>query len=349
MNITAILSSGLAAVYDYVLAHTLFCLVPAFFIAGAMAALIPKDLLLPYLGKGSPRHIAYPLSVASGLLLAVCSCTVLPLFAGIRKGGAGIGPAIAFLYTAPATNIVAILYTGSHIGWDVAAARIFLSILFAVSIGMIISKMFREEDEVVQASDAFARSANNHDMRRLVYLFSALVGILLVGTRVNTPWVKYAIVLLLIAASALISWKLYTKEEVAGWMGETWGFVKKIAPLLLVGVFVSGMVKVLLPEKFVTAYMGSNSLTALIIPVLFGVLVYFPTLVEVPMAKVFLDLGMGKGPLMAYLLADPVLSLPSILVVSKIMGTKRTVAYVGLIIVFTVFGGYLFGLLSSRP
>jgi uncharacterized membrane protein YraQ (UPF0718 family) len=144
MNIYAIVSSGFAAVYDYVLAHTLFCLVPAFFIAGAMAALIPKDLLLPYLGKNSPKHIAYPLSVASGLLLAVCSCTVLPLFAGIKKGGAGIGPAIAFLYTAPATNIVAILYTGSLIGWDVAAARIFLSILFAVSIGMIISKMFHE-------------------------------------------------------------------------------------------------------------------------------------------------------------------------------------------------------------
>ena len=141
MDIYAIASSGVDAVYDYVIAHTLFCLVPAFFIAGAMAALIPKDLLLPYLGKDSPKHVAYPLSVASGLLLAVCSCTVLPLFAGIKKGGAGIDPAIAFLYTAPATNIVAILYTGSLIGWDVAGARIFLSVLFAVSIGMIISRM----------------------------------------------------------------------------------------------------------------------------------------------------------------------------------------------------------------
>ena len=347
MDIYAIVSSGFAAVYDYVLAHTLFCLVPAFFIAGAMAALIPKDLLLPYLGKNSPKHIAYPLSVASGLLLAVCSCTVLPLFAGIKKGGAGIGPAIAFLYTAPATNIVAILYTGSLIGWDVAAARIFLSILFAVSIGMIISKMFHE-DEAAQASDTFVRSSKSHDIRRLVYLFSVLIGILLSGTRVSVPWIKYVIVLILIGASALIAKKFFIKDEIESWMRESWGFAKTISPLLLVGVFVSGMVKVLLPQEFVTNYMGSNSLTALIIPVLFGVLVYFPTLVEVPMAKVFLDLGMGKGPLMAYLLADPVLSLPSILVVSKIMGTKRTVAYVALIIVFTVFGGYLFGLLSSR-
>jgi uncharacterized membrane protein YraQ (UPF0718 family) len=347
MDIYAIASSGVAAVYDYVLAHTLFCLVPAFFIAGAMASLIPKDLLLPYLGKDSPKHVAYPLAVASGLLLAVCSCTVLPLFAGIKKGGAGIGPAITFLYTAPATNIVAILYTGSLIGWDVAAARIFLSVLFAVSIGMIVSKMFHE-DEAAQASDTFVRSSTSHDIRRLVYLFSVLIGILLVGTRVSVPWIKYVIVLLLVGMSAAIAKKLFIKEEIENWMRETWGFAKTIAPLLLVGVFVSGMVKVLLPQEFVTTYMGSNSLTALIIPVFFGVLVYFPTLVEVPMAKVFLDLGMGKGPLMAYLLADPVLSLPSILVVSKIMGTKRTIAYVSLIIVFTVFGGYVFGLVSSR-
>jgi len=345
MDIYAVVSSGFAAVYEYVLAHTLFCLVPAFFIAGAMAALIPKDLLLPYLGKDSPKHVAYPLSVASGLLLAVCSCTVLPLFAGIKKGGAGIGPAITFLYTAPATNIVAILYTGSLIGWDVAAARIILSVLSAVSIGMIISKLFHEREKA-QATDAFVRSANSHDIRRLVYLFSGLIGILLVGTRVSVPWIKYVIVLLLIGASFAIARKLFVKEEIESWMKETWGFAKTIAPLLLAGVFVSGMVKVLLPQEFVTTYVGSNSLTALLIPVLFGVLVYFPTLVEVPMAKVFLDLGMGKGPLMAYLLADPVLSLPSILVVSKIMGTKRTVAYVSLIVVFTLCGGYLFGLMQ---
>ncbi len=345
MDISAIVSSGFAAVYDYVFAHTLFCLVPAFFIAGAMAALIPKDLLLPYLGKDSPKHIAYPLSVASGLLLAVCSCTVLPLFAGIKKGGAGIGPAIAFLYTAPATNIVAILYTGSLIGWDVAAARIFLSILFAVSIGMIISKMFHEQEEP-PAVDAFARGSEKHDIRRLIYLFSILVGILLVGTRLSTPSVKYTIVLLLIGASALVAKKFFIREEVESWMRETWGFAKTIAPLLLVGVFVSGMIKVLLPQEFVTDYVGTNTFTALLIPVIFGVLVYFPTLVEVPMARTFLDLGMGKGPLMAYLLSDPVLSLPSILVVRKIMGNKRTTAYVLLIIVFTLCGGYLFGLIK---
>lgn len=346
MNISFLLSSGFEAIYDYVLAHTLFCLVPAFFVAGAMAALIPKDLLLPYLGKKSPKHIAYPISVVTGLLLAVCSCTVLPLFAGIRKGGAGIGPAIAFLYTAPATNVVAILYTGSLIGWDVAIGRILMSIIFAVTIGIIINSLFSKNDES-EASDTFEKSDTTHDTRRLFYLFSFLIGILLAGTRISEPMLKFATVGIFILITVAITKKFFTTEEVNNWMRESWGFAKTIAPLLLAGVFVSGIVRVLLPQEFVAKYVGSNSLSNMVIPVIFGVLVYFPTLVEVPMAKVFLDLGMAKGPLMAYLLSDPVLSLPSILVVSRIMGAKRTSVYVALIIVLTISGGYLFGLMQS--
>jgi uncharacterized protein len=347
MNAYALFSAGLEAIYDYALAHMLFCLVPAFFIAGAMAALIPKDLLLPYLGKNSPKYVAYPLSVISGLLLAVCSCTVLPLFAGIKKGGAGIGPAIAFLYTAPATNIVAVLYTGSLIGWDVAFARIFFSIIFAVAIGIIISSVFHEDDGA-DASDTFVKSETVHNIRRLLYFFSALIGILLAGTRIEEPRIKYAVVALLIIITAVIAKKFFTKDEIDNWLKESWGFAKTIAPLLLAGVFISGIVRVILPQEFVTKYVGSNSFVALIIPVIFGVLVYFPTLVEVPMAKVFIDLGMAKGPLLAYLLSDPVISLPSILVVSKIMGAKRTAVYVALIIVFTISGGYLFGLIQGK-
>lgn len=347
MNISLLLSSGLEAIYDYVLAHTLFCLVPAFFIAGAMAALIPKDLLLPYLGKKSPKHVAYPIAVVTGLLLAVCSCTVLPLFAGIRKGGAGIGPAIAFLYTAPATNIVAVLYTGSLIGWDVAFARIFFSILFAVVIGIIINSLFQEDTESNNA-ETFAKSDTKYDTRRLLYFFSALIGILLAGTRISDPTFKYATVGTLVVITIVITKKFFTRDEVNNWMMESWGFAKTIAPLLLAGVFVSGIIMVVLPQEFVVKYVGSNSLSNIFIPVIFGVLVYFPTLVEVPMAKAFIDLGMAKGPLLAYLLSDPVLSLPSILVVSKIMGAKRTAVYVALIIIFTVSGGYLFGLMQGK-
>jgi hypothetical protein len=312
-----------------------------------MAALIPKDLLLPYLGKKSPKHVAYPIAVITGLLLAVCSCTVLPLFAGIRKGGAGIGPAIAFLYTAPATNIVAILYTGSLIGWDMAFARIFFSILFAVVIGIIINSLFQEDTEP-NAADTFAKIEVQYDTRRLLYFFSALIGILLAGTRISDPMLKYSVVGALIVVTAGITKKFFTKDEVSNWMKESWGFAKTIAPLLLAGVFVSGIVKVILPQEFVVKYVGSNSMSNMFIPVIFGVLVYFPTLVEVPMAKAFLDLGMARGPLLAYLLSDPVLSLPSILVVSKIMGAKRTAVYVALIIILTVSGGYLFGLMQGK-
>ncbi|MDD5340003.1 MAG: permease [Candidatus ainarchaeum sp.] len=342
MDVSVLLLAGLAAIYDYVLAHTLFCLVPAFFIAGAMSALIPKAMLLPYLGKESPKHVAYPIAVVAGLLLAVCSCTVLPLFAGIRKGGAGIGPAIAFLYTAPATNIMAILYTGSLIGWDFALARIIFSIAFAVIIGFIISKM-TDHDEKKAETDAFMKHADGADTRRLIYLFGALIGILLVGTRISEDSVKYPLVIGLIVLTWWISSRQFTKEEVSSWMYETWGFARTIAPLLIIGVFASGMIRAVMPPDLIPAYVGDNSLLAVVIPVLFGIFVYFPTLVEVPMARMFLDLGMAKGPLLAYMLADPVISLPSILVVRKIMGNRETLVYVLLIFAFTVIAGLLAG------
>src|SRR4030043_154432 len=149
--------AGVKAVIEYVSAHLLTCLVPAFFIAGAMSALLPKEKITQYLGRKVAKYKAYPLSVLAGLLLAVCSCTILPLFAGIKKKGAGIGPALAFLYTAPATNILAILFTGSVLGWDFALARIILSVIFAILIGIIISTIFKKEDmeEEKKAAPAF--------------------------------------------------------------------------------------------------------------------------------------------------------------------------------------------------
>ena len=345
MDITILLSAGLAAVYEYAIAHTLFCLVPAFFIAGAMSAYIPKGMLLPLLGSKSPKYIAYPIAVVSGLLLAVCSCTVLPLFAGIKKNGAGIGPAIAFLYTAPATNIVAVLYTASLIGLDIAFARIAFSILFAVIIGVTISKFFGEPD-ARPLKDEFAKR-EKHDLRRLLYIFSALVAILLVGTRIDAGILRYGLTLLIIGLIAWILKRYFSKDEFKAWMTETWGFTKTIFPLLLVGIFFSGIVGALIPPDFVSAFLGNNSLFAVILPVLFGIFVYFPTLVEVPMAKTFLLLGMAKGPLLAYLLADPVVSLPSILVVRKIMGNTRTLVYVLLILVLCVGAGLIFGSISG--
>ncbi|MDO8634366.1 MAG: permease [archaeon] len=344
MDLLFLFSAGLNAILDYLLAHTLFCLVPAFFIAGAMSALIPKSALLPYLGKNSPKWVSYPLAVVCGLLLAVCSCTVLPLFAGIRKSGAGLGPAIAFLYTAPATNIIAIIYTGSLIGWDIAFARIGFSVLFAISIGLILARFFPEPAE--KSDSTLFEKTGGFQWKRLFLLFAAMVGVLVAGTRMEETPAKYALVFALAVFIAWVAKSFFSREELGNWMRETRGFAKLIVPLLLVGVFASGVIRALIPPGFIATFFGTTSLWAVAVPVLFGVLVYFPTLVEVPLARSFLDLGMAKGPLLAYLLADPVISLPSILVVRGIMGTKRTIAYAVMVFVFSIGAGLLFGHLT---
>jgi len=351
MLITDLFIAGIKAVVEYVSAHVLTCLVPAFFIAGAMSALLPKDKIIQYLGQKVPKYKAYPLSIVAGLLLAVCSCTILPLFAGIKKKGAGIGPALAFLYTAPATNIMAILFTGSVLGWHFALARIILSISFASLIGMIIAAVFKKEDaeEEQQAAPAINAAASEDEKtlpflhkNRLVLFFAALIAILVVGTRAGGYW-RYAGLLALIIILAGLAKALFSREEIKAWFSETWFFAKKIFPLLLAGIFIAGVLTALLPQNFLAKFMGANTLSANLLAVLFGVFMYFPTLVEVPMAKMFLGLGMAKGPLLAYLLADPVISLPSILVVRKYIGNKRTALYVGLIILFTTISGLIYG------
>jgi len=350
MLITNLFIAGIKAVIEYVSAHVLTCLVPAFFIAGAMSALLPKEKIIKYLGRKVPKYKAYPLSVAAGLLLAVCSCTILPLFAGIKKKGAGIGPALAFLYTAPATNIMAILFTGSVLGWNFALARIVLSVMFASIIGMTISAIFKEEDVKEEQSAGPVICTEFKDKKkplfflkhRLTIFFVILITILIVGTRVS-GYAKYIFLSSLVVILAIVTKLFFTAEETKAWLSETWIFTKKIFPLLLGGIFVAGVLTALLPENFLATFMGKNTLSANLIAVLFGVFMYFPTLVEVPMAKMFLSIGMAKGPLLAYLLADPVISLASILVVRKFIGNKRTLAYVGLIIVFTTISGLIYG------
>jgi len=345
------LKGGLAALEDYILAHTLTCLVPAFFIAGAMSALFPKDKILKYLGEKTKAYISYPISVVSGLFLAVCSCTVLPLFAGIRERGAGLGPAVAFLYTAPATNILAILYTGGLIGADLALARIILSISFASIIGMILSVSFRSEEKKILSNPStpvmtqtLTEGGEKSKSYRFWIFFLILVAILLVGASSLIGWTTKAIGLsILIAGLLAIIFFWMPKEDTKLWLLETWSFSRKIIPLLLIGVFVAGILKTVIPEKFITTYVGGNRVSSNLIAVLFGVFMYFPTLVEVPMARTFLDLGMGRGPLLAYLLADPVISLPSILVVSKLIGLKRILLYVGLITFFCTLAGLIYG------
>jgi hypothetical protein len=360
MDIIDIIIAGFQALQEYLSAHVLTCLVPAFFIAGAMSALLPKENITKYLGSKVPKYKAYPLSVVAGLLLAVCSCTILPLFAGIKKKGAGIGPAIAFLYTAPATNILAIVYTGSVLGWELAASRIILSITFAILIGIIISSFFKEKDdedrssvnELIKEHEKFDNidktSSKNGILKKLkkhslLILFATLFAILIFGASKIGDELKIIGLAILIVLLLVELRSFFKKDEIKNWLSETWFFTKKIFPLLLIGIFIAGILTALIPENFLANYVGNNTVFANLAAVLFGVFMYFPTLVEVPMAKTFLTLGMARGPLLAYLLADPVISLPSILVVRKIMGNKRTLAYAILITIFCTISGLIYG------
>ena len=350
-----LLIAGSSALVNYLSAHVLLCLVPAFFIAGALSALLKKEAITKYLGPDTPKHISYPIAAVAGLLIAVCSCTILPLFAGIWKKGAGLGPAVTFLFTGPAINILAITYTGQLIGWDIAGARGILAITFGIVIGLIMGFIFEKgkkatgkerETEApgcaVPEVGVAPETAEKLDHRGF-WLFALLFGVLISGT-LPIPLV-YRLPFVFGFTLAAVAWALrkFERDENRQWMNETWFFVKMIFPLLLAGVFLAGVLASIIPEDIIAEYVGNNSLWANSLAVSFGIFMYFPTLVEVPIARMFLDLGMARGPLLAYLLADPELSLQSIFVVRKIMGTKKVLVYVGLVAVFCIAAGLIFG------
>jgi uncharacterized membrane protein YraQ (UPF0718 family) len=434
--IGTMLWSGWTSLLDYLAAHVLLCLLPAFVIAGYMSAMIPKETITQFLGPRAKKSISYPAAAVGGFILAVCSCTILPLFAGIWKRGAGLGAAITFLFVGPAVNILAIAYTGAAIGLDIALARIVLSIVFGIGIGMLMAWFFRREE---QARAQEMAENGMFDAKAVVkpavwVVFALLFAVLIVGTLqvdvltetwinlrlpVDLPdtlvmglskanlniqgtlliallvviapvaflgleqvlvrfnrWTYASIALvsltlliaapvvgrgslqigltgrffgevLLLIAIGIVAARSFERDEIAEWLWETWKFVKQIFPLLIAGVFIAGMVKAVLPEQWVQSLAGRNTIWASAIGVIFGVFMYFPTLVEVPIARMFLDLGMHRGPLLAYLLADPELSLQSILVTGRILGRKKTAVYVVLVSIFSTLAGYLFGMFMT--
>lgn len=423
-----LLGAGWAGLLDYLAAHVLLCLVPAFFIAGYLSGLMPKEVVTRYLGPKTPKVISYPAAAIGGFVLAVCSCTILPLFAGIWKRGAGLGPAVTFLFVGPAVNILAISYTGSAIGMDIAIARLVLAISFGIAIGLIMAALFKQPAADPAKATLFEQKAA---LRPALWaLFALLIAVLIAGTlqigplknavfSVTLPLtlsdgvqdaldtldltLQGALLIALLVLIAPVAWKglnnvlsgfnrwtwaalglvaatlllaapttesgsvvvhftgrffvevallgglVYvvtkhvTRTELATWLWETWRFVKQIFPLLIIGVFFAGMIRAITPEEWVQQLAGRNTIWANLIGVTFGVFMYFPTLVEVPVAAAFLDLGMHRGPLLAYLLADPELSLQSILVTGRIMGRAKTATYVSLVALFSTVAGYLFG------
>ncbi|MGQ9667154.1 MAG: permease [Anaerolineae bacterium] len=441
--IIGLIQSGLGNLAAYLAAHVLLCLLPAFFVAGALAALIPQQAVTRYLGRSAPKYISYPAAALGGFVLAVCSCTILPLFAGIYKKGAGLGPAITFLFVGPAINILALSYTGVAIGMDIAIARLVLSIAFGIGIGLLMALIFSRDDEqhAAEGEDAFAVGearvpAQNWAFLGLLLLLliagtlqiglltnsyfhltlpiqgmdrfqeflyrlvpfdpsrgeegvtaqgAILIGLLiLIGvsawrglTHVDEgfngwTWValgltvltllvaavkmvphaggldilftgKMFAVALLIGVMAWVGRRYFDPFDMQEWLWETWRFVKQIFPLLIVGVFVVGVLRPLIRPEWIQALAGRNTLLGNLAGVIFGVFMYFPTLVEVPIANMFLQLGMHRGPLLAYLMADPELSLQSILITASIIGRRKTWTYVGFVALFSTLAGMVYG------
>jgi uncharacterized protein len=267
---------------------------------------------------------------------------VLPLFGGIVKRGAGLGPAIAFLYSGPAINVLAIVYTARLLGYDIGIARAVGAIVFAVVIGLIMAFLFRKE-KTAGDERAFANLCADPNEKKLwqqAIFFASLIGILVFAASKNWPFTGVSFVVLAFA----LRW--FTLQDIKLWMLETLRFVRLVTPWLLGGVFIAGMLSVLIPSSFVVRWVGGNSISGNFIASFSGALMYFATLTEVPIIKAFMGMGMGKGPALALLLAGPALSLPSILVLRNLIGWKKTFSYVGLVVIFATFTGWMFGFIG---
>jgi len=357
---------SLAMTQDYARQHVLLCLVPAFFIAGAIGVFVSQASVIRYLGPTASPWLAYPVAAVSGTILAVCSCTVLPLFTGIHRRGAGLGPAIALLYSGPAINVLAIILTARVLGIELGAARAIMAVVFSVLIGLSMHWLYRKE-EAKRAALALAMpepAVPRRPLGQTAVYFAAMVGVLVfanwsaptgghVGLWAAIHGVKWILTggLLLGLGIMLLRW--FDRAELSEWVASTWDFAKQILPLLLGGVLAAGLLlgrpghEALIPSRWVAQVVGGNSLMANALAAVIGAFMYFATLTEVPVVQGLIGTGMGKGPALALLLAGPALSLPSMLVIRSVLGTRKTVAFVSLVILFSTVCGLLFGVLMG--
>ena len=391
----------------YAVNHTLTCVVPAMFIAGAISTFLSQQSVMRYLGPGSNKILAYGVASVSGTVLAVCSCSVLPMFAGIYAMGAGLGPASAFLYSGPAINVMAIFLSARVLGFDLGLARALGAVVFAVVIGLLMALIFRRsEQKRIEAARLPEAPPSPRPLWKTAAYFLAMILFLVFSDWYNTNdvtlemkdgsslkanirystqdaldiqayepdgrlspevrridkaavasaepvpsftmtvnGVKWYLAGAMGLLLLLMVWRWFSREEVKQWMGATWDFGLMIVPLLFGGVFLTGFIGGLIPEKAVAAFVGGNSLQSNFVASFVGMLWYFATLTEIPITEMLMRLGMGKGPALALLLAGPALSLPSILVIHRIMGVKKTLAFCLLVVVMSALVGYLFGII----
>jgi hypothetical protein len=386
----------------YAQEHVLLCLVPAFFIAGAVGVFISQASVMKYLGAKANKVIAYGVASVSGTILAVCSCTILPLFSGIYKMGAGLGPACAFLYSGPAINVLAIVLTARILGLELGIARAVGAVIFSIIIGLLMHFIFRkEEEEKAAAQMAMPEPETKRSLVQNALYFASMMGILvfanwgkpqdtegLWATIYNAKWVitgvfylifsiiltlwfelkawkavvsvaavsaagfaypEHPIIPFTVGSMALMIFTSTQEGELSDWFLTSWDFAKKILPLLLFGVVIAGALlgrvgnEGLIPSEWVAQAVGGNSLMANFFASFAGAFMYFATLTEVPILQGLIGNGMGKGPALALLLAGPALSLPNMLVIRSVLGTKKTAVFVFLVIIMATLSGVLFG------
>ncbi|TET70636.1 MAG: hypothetical protein E3J56_07640 [Candidatus Aminicenantes bacterium] len=386
----------------YAQEHVLTCLIPAFFIAGAIAVFVSQASVMKYFGAKAKKVLAYSVASVSGSILAVCSCTVLPLFAGIYRMGAGLGPATAFLYSGPAINVLAIILTARVLGLELGIARALGAIIFSIVVGLLMHFIFhREELEKANAQMAMPEPEVTRPLWQNALYFASMIGILVFANwgKPEDPsgfWnliysIKWlitggfalALAVVLVAWFRVKQWKVAIafvpsiilgfvfphepviafatgviglsiitstdKGEVGDWFGSTWGFTKQILPLLFFGVLIAGVLlgrpghEGLIPSEWVSSAVGGNSILSNLFASVAGAFMYFATLTEVPILQGLIGNGMGQGPALALLLAGPALSLPNMLVIRSVMGTKKTVAFVSLVILLSTISGLIYG------
>jgi uncharacterized membrane protein YraQ (UPF0718 family) len=401
------LMEALHLVKEYAREHVLLCLVPAFFIAGAISVFLSQASVMKYLGARANKVLAYAVSSVSGTILAVCSCTVLPLFAGIYRMGAGLGPATAFLYSGPAINVLAIILTARILGLELGIARAVGAIVFSVAIGLLMHLIFRrDEQEKAQIQAVMPEPEVTRPLWQNALFFAAMVAILVFANWARsqeTAGVWYAIyqtkwlitsfaslglALILVLWFRLTWWKVVLaavppaflallfpgapilafaaaivglsvitssdRGEAGEWFASTWGFARQILPLLFFGVLIAGALlgrpghEGLIPSAWVERAVGGNSVMANLFASVAGAFMYFATLTEVPILQGLIGSGMGKGPALALLLAGPALSLPNMLVIRSVMGTRKTAVFVLLVIVMATVSGIVFGTVAGN-
>ena len=396
------LMESLHLVKWYAQEHVLTCLIPAFFIAGAIAVFVSQASVMKYFGAKAKKILAYSVASVSGSILAVCSCTVLPLFAGIYRMGAGLGPATAFLYSGPAINVLAIILTARVLGPELGIARAVGAIIFSIVIGLLMHFIFhKEEVEKANAPMVMPESEVTRPLWQNALYFASMIGILVFANWgkpeypsgfwnliYSLKWLitggfALALVVILVAWFRVKQWKVAIafvpsiilgfafphepviafaagviglsiltstdKEEIGDWFGSTWGFTKQILPLLFFGVLIAGVLlgrpghEGLIPSAWVSSAVGGNSVLSNLFASVAGAFMYFATLTEVPILQGLIGNGMGQGPALALLLAGPALSLPNVLVIRSVMGTKKTLVFVSLVILLSTISGLIYG------